>query len=59
MNEEQEELLHNLKEEFYNKYSELVGTYILKAPAELQYEFMAMLQEKSNVFSCNYRKYLK
>lgn len=50
MTEEELDLLYDLKNEYWHKFSDLVNETLNKAPKKLQGELKMMLQEASSVY---------
>ena len=59
MSEAEADLLHHKCQEFHDAYARLVGETVAKVPDRLESLFVVMLQERSNVFSVDFRQYIK
>jgi len=58
MTEEQGEMLHEAKNEFYIKFSMLVAKQLAKLPVELEEEAKMHFQESCSVYGSCYDDYL-
>jgi hypothetical protein len=53
MTEEEGDLLHNIKNQYWHDFSELVNSTLLLAPSHLHDSLEEMLQELSSVYGRN------
>jgi hypothetical protein len=58
MTESEGELVWKMGNEFYLEYGKLVAQTLAKVPKNIRDEMMDNIQEKSNVFSSCFEKYL-
>lgn len=59
LTEEQDLMLHNICEEYWKEFSQLVAKHLTKAPLEFQRELLIRLEDKSSVHGSDFERYLK
>jgi hypothetical protein len=52
------DLLSDIKNEYWIKFSKLIAETLKKVPISLHDELLIMLQDASSVYGSNYEKYL-
>ena len=56
--EDEHDAMHQIKNDFYDEFGQLIAKYMLRMPAELQMEVQMHLGETASVYSSCYKKYL-
>lgn len=59
MTEDESELLHNVKNDYWHAFSALVGATLNRVPAHLRDDLLERLQESSSVYGSEYEKHVK
>lgn len=58
LTEEEDDLLYEIKNQYWHDFSKLVGETLNKVPEKLQDELLMMLQDCSSVYGSEYEKHL-
>lgn len=57
--EEEEDLIHEVQDNYWVDFSKLVGSTLSKVPEHLRDDLLMRLQEKSSVYGSAYDKYIR
>ena len=59
MTNEEDELLNDIANKYWEEFGQLVARHLMRAPQHLCDELLALLQERSSVYGCAYERHME